>query len=61
MWITRKNNNNYNGNTEYIILNYDAYKFLTALFIFHQTCSLEMFKIILDGSQEPDLVEDVLV
>lgn len=59
--MMRLNNNSDNANIEYIILDYDAYKFVTALFIFHQTCSLETFKVILHGAQEPDLVEDVLV
>lgn len=48
----RINNNNDSANTEHIVLNYDVYKFVTALFIFHQTCSLETFKVVLDGAQE---------
>lgn len=57
----RINNNNDSANTEHIVLNYDAYKFVTALFIFHQMFLGNIQGYPRWGSGEPDLVEDVLV
>lgn len=61
LWIMRINNNNDSANTEHIVLNYDAYKFVTALFIFHQMFLGNIQGYPRWGSGEPDLVEDVLV
>lgn len=42
-------------------MNYDAYKFVTALFILHGTFPGNLQGYPEWGSEEPDLVEDVLI